>query len=100
LGVFNRSIGPFEADRSDIQFLHALTIVDPTATGRAGATQGAYRSPFPLPDGRVLVSYDGAITDLAAQTPRYDLAVVDLRTGTRTALAGFNGGGKSWAGAR
>ncbi len=96
LATFNRSIGPFEADRTDIQFLHALTIVDPAATGRAGATQGAYRSPFPLPDGRILVSYDGAISDLSTQTPRYDLVVVDPRNGTRTPLAGFNGGGKSW----
>ncbi len=96
LATFNRSIGPFEADRSDIQFLHALTILDPAATGRAGATQGAYRSPFPLPDGRVLASYDGTITDLSAQTPRYDLVVVDPATGMRTGVAAFNGGGKSW----
>jgi WD40-like Beta Propeller Repeat len=96
LATFNRSIGPFESDRGDVQFLKALTVLDPAATGRAGATQGAYRSPFPLPDGRVLASYDGAITDLAAQTPRYDLVVVDPRNGTRAALAGFGGGGKSW----
>jgi hypothetical protein len=96
LATFNRSIGPFEADRSDVQFLKALTILDPAATGRAGATQGAYRSPFPLPDGRVLASYDGAITDLSAQTPRYDLVVVDTRNGMRTPLASFAGGGKSW----
>jgi len=96
LATFNRSIGPFESDRNDVQFLHAMTILDPAATGRAGATQGAYRSPFPLPDGRVLASYDGAITDLSAQTPRYDLVVVDPKNGTRVGVAGFNGGGKSW----
>ena len=96
LATFNRSIGPFESDRTDVQFLHALTILDPAATGRAGATQGAYRSPFPLPDGRVLASYDGAITDLSAQTPRYDLVVLDPATGTHTPLSGFAGGGKSW----
>ncbi|HWE27091.1 MAG TPA: hypothetical protein VHB97_03770, partial [Polyangia bacterium] len=96
LATFNRSIGPFEADRSDVQFLKALTILDPAATGRAGATKGAYRSPFPLPDGRVLCSYDAAITDLSSQTPRYDLVVVDPRNSTRVPLAGFGGGGKSW----
>jgi hypothetical protein len=96
IATFNRSIGPFEADRGDIQFLHALDIIDPAATGRAGATQGAYRAPFPLPDGRYLVSYDGAITDTAAQTPRYDLVVIDPRNGARAALTGFAGGGKSW----
>ena len=96
LATFNRSIGPFEADRSDVQFLHALTILDPAATGRAGATQGAYRSPFPLPDGRYLASYDGAITDLAQQTPVWSLVVVDPRAGTHQPLASFGGGGKSW----
>jgi hypothetical protein len=44
----------------------------------------------------VLCSYDGAITDLSAQTPRYDLVVVDTRNGMRTPLASFSGGGKSW----
>jgi hypothetical protein len=96
LATFNRSIGPFESDRTDVQFLKALVILDPAATGRAGATQGAYRSPFPLPDGRVLASYDGAITDLSAQTPRYDLVVVDPKDGTHVGVAGFTGGGKSW----
>jgi len=95
LVTFNRSLGPFEADRTDIQFLHALTILDPAATGRAGATQGAYRSPFSLPDGRYLASYDGAITDLGQQTPRYDLVVVNPKDGSRTPVAGFGGGAKS-----
>jgi len=93
LATFNRSIGPFEADRNDITFLHALTILDGAATGRAGATQGAYRSPFPLPDGRILASYAPDVTDLAAATSvRYDLVVVDSITGARTPLAGFTGG--------
>ena len=96
LATFNRSIGPFEADRSDLQFLKSLVILDPAATGRAGATQGAYRSPFPLPDGRVLASYDGTITDLSTTTPRYDLVVIDPQNGVRTPLASFAGGGKSW----
>ena len=95
VATFNRSIGPFQADRGDVQFLKAVTILDPAATGRAGATQGAYRSPFPLPDGRYLVSYDPAITDLSTQTPRYDLAVLDPKDGAHEVLTGFNGGGKS-----
>ncbi|HEY1584810.1 MAG TPA: hypothetical protein VGH63_03925, partial [Polyangia bacterium] len=88
IATFNRSIGPFEADRSDVQFLKALTILDPAATGRAGATQGAFRSPFPLPDGRVLASYDGTVTDLSTQTPRYDLVVLDAKNGTHTPVSG------------
>src|SRR5260370_41439691 len=66
IATFNRSIGPFESDRHDIDFLRSVQVIDPAATGRAGATQGAYRSPFPLPDGRILASYDGAVTDLSA----------------------------------
>src|SRR6478609_3611246 len=82
LATFNRSIGPFEADRNDVTFLHALTFLDGGATGRAGATQGAYRAPFPLPDGKYLVSYDPAVTNLAtAASLRYDLVVVDPVTG-------------------
>jgi hypothetical protein len=95
LATFNRSIGPFEADRTDINFLPSVTILDPAATGRAGATQGAYRSPFSLPDGRYLVSYDPAITDLSAQTPRYDLAVFDPRMQRHTNVANFFGGAVS-----
>lgn len=95
IGTFNRSIGPFEADRNDLEFLKAVTILDPAATGRAGATQGAYRSPFPLPDGRYLVSYDASVTDLSTQTPRYDLAVLDPKDGSHQVLTGFNGGGMS-----
>jgi hypothetical protein len=95
LALFNRSIGPFEADRSDIGFLQSVTFLDPAATGRAGATAGAYRSPFSLPDGRYLVSYDPAITDLSAQTPRYDLMVFDPKTRTRSPVANFFGGGLS-----
>lgn len=96
LGVFNRSIGPFAADRGDITFLRALTIVDPAATGRAGATRGAYRSPFGLPDGRILVSYAPDVTDLAtAAQVRYDLVVIDPVTGARTPVANFAGGAGS-----
>ncbi len=95
LATFNRSIGPFEADRNDIDFLKSVGFLDPAATGRAGATQGAYRSPFSLPDGRYLVSYDPTITDLSAQTPRYDLMVFDPKSGMRTAVSGFSGGASS-----
>jgi hypothetical protein len=95
IGTFNRSVGPFEADRGDIGFLKSVAIIDPAATGRAGQTQGAYRSPFPLPDGRILASYDGAITNLAMQTPSYDLVVLDPKDGSRAPLSAFAGGGKS-----
>jgi hypothetical protein len=96
LATFNRSIGPFEADRGDVQFLKAVTVIDPAATGRAGATKGAYRSPFPLPDGRILASYAPDAADLSAAAPvRYDLVIVDPKSGARTPLPGFSGGASS-----
>jgi hypothetical protein len=95
LATFNRSVGPMQFDRNDINFLRSMTVFDPDATGRAGATRGAYRSPFSLPDGSYLVSYDPAITDLGAQTPRYDLVVFNPRTLTRTNVGGFAGTGAS-----
>jgi hypothetical protein len=77
LATFNRSVGPFEADRPEASFLKSMQILDPAATGRAG-TVGAYRSPFSLPDGRVLVSYAANVTDPATDVPKYDLVAFDL----------------------
>jgi hypothetical protein len=95
LATFNRSIGPFEADRNDPTFLHSVEIIDPAATGRiSGGTQGAYRSPFSLPDGRVLVSYAN-VTDLGSQTPKWDLVVIDLNNAARVPVANLSGGGSS-----
>jgi len=92
LASFNRSVGPFELDRGDINFLRSVTFFDPAATGRA-ATQGAYRNPVALTDGRILVSYAPDVTDLAGATSvRYDLVVLDPRNSTRAAVAGFTGG--------
>jgi hypothetical protein len=92
LATFNRSIGPFELGRNDVTFLQSVEIVDPAATGVAG-TQGIYRSPFSLPNGEILASYAGNVTDPTAQTPQYDLVAVDPRTGTRRTL--LSGGGQS-----
>ncbi len=97
LATFNRSIGPFEADRTEITFLRSVNILDAAATGRAGPTQGAYRAPFPLPDGRILASYAPDVTDLAAAASvRYDLVVVDSVSGARTPVAGLGGGAQSF----
>jgi hypothetical protein len=87
LATFNRSIGPFQADRTEVTFLRAVRIIDPAATGKAG-TAGVYRSPFSLPNGEILASYDGAVTDPAAQTPRFALVAVNEQTGARRMLAG------------
>src|SRR4029078_13534152 len=45
LATFNRSIGPFQADRTEVTFLRSVKIIDPAATGKAGIA-GGYRSPI------------------------------------------------------
>jgi hypothetical protein len=79
LGVFNRSIGPFEQGRSDTGYIPALRIVDGgNATGRAGST-AAYRGPVSLPDGQIMVSYAGN-----AASGDFDIVAISPRDGTRT----------------
>ncbi|HEX4419991.1 MAG TPA: hypothetical protein VH165_18885 [Kofleriaceae bacterium] len=57
LGVFNRSIGPFEQGRTDTGFVSALRLLDgANANGRMGGA-AAYRAPVSLPDGQIMVSY-------------------------------------------
>lgn len=93
LATFNRSVGPMELDRDDPGFLQSMHIIDTAATGRVGeATNGAYRSPFPLPGGRILVSYAAFSGDLGTATALdYDLVAIDPHTGARTALLGGAG---------
>ncbi len=85
LGTFNRSIGPFEAGRSDAAFVPSLSVLS-GPSGRSGDNSGAYRSPFPLPDGLILASY-AATADVGQTAPvDYDLVIVDPHNGSRTPL--------------
>ena len=88
LALFNRSVGTFEADRDDPGFLRSVVIPDPAATGRVGRdTDGAYRSPFPLLDGRILASYASFSGDLGgASSLEFQLVAVDPRSGDREVL--------------
>jgi len=88
LAQFNRSVGAFEAGRDDPGFLPSVTLPDPAATGRVGrATDGAYRSPSPLLDGRILASYAAFEGDLSrADQLAFELVAVDPRTGGRETL--------------
>ena len=89
LATFNRSIGPFEADRAaDVTFVKSMVIVDPTAaaTGAMNA-KGAYRSPFSLPNGEILASYDANVTNPTADLPKYALVAIDPASGVRRPLA-------------
>jgi WD40-like Beta Propeller Repeat len=92
LAVFNRSIGPFEAGRSDDGYLPSMRIIDPAATGRAGATRGAYRAPFALPDGTIMVSYAAFTGDLRNPgSLNWDIVAVNPRDGSQKPLIGGAG---------
>jgi hypothetical protein len=102
LAVVNRSIGvdqlspdaeDYLADVSLIGrpqnngfFQESLTILDPAATGKLGGTQGAYRDPAPLPDGRILVSYAPNVTALESFSGKFEIVVMDAVTGMRSPL--------------
>ncbi len=93
LAIFNRSVGTFEAGRNDPGYLAAVTIPDPAATGRVGSdTDGAYRSPHSLLDGRIMASYAAYGGDLAqASALDWDLVAVDPRTGDREVILAGDG---------
>jgi hypothetical protein len=93
LAIFNRSIGPFELGRNDDGFLASVTFPDPAATGRVGMpTNGAYRNPSGMTDGRIMVSYAAFTGDLGTATSfDWDVVAIDPRTGARTTLIGGAG---------
>ena len=95
LAIFNRSVGTFESGRRDPGFLQSVVIPDRAATGRVGeATEGAYRSPFSLPDGRIMASYAAFSGDLGgAGSLAFDLVAVNPRNGDRDVV--LAGGGES-----
>lgn len=95
LVAFNRSIGPFEIDREgEPGYVAAVDFLDPAArdAGR-GPANGAYRAPFPSPDGRVLVSYAAGNLDLRDPNAAvdYDLVLLDPVTGERELVVGGAG---------
>lgn len=65
LGVFNRSVGPFESGRTDPGYLPSVKVLD--------ATQ-RYRTPVSLPDGSIMVSR-------ATSGTNFDIVMVNPRTG-------------------
>jgi hypothetical protein len=90
LAIFNRSVGPFEIDRTQPGFLQSVVIIgSPTATGYASATNDrnvaaavdGYRAPFAMPDGQIMVSYASSVQTLA-----WDLVVVNPTTNVQTSL--------------
>ncbi len=67
-------------------FQHSLRLLDPAATGKLAGTQGAYRSPSPLPTQNLLASYAANVVSLAEFQGNFDIVEVDTNTGARTPL--------------
>ncbi len=76
IAVVNRSIGPDQDDRDpgDRAYIHSLTT---PAAGAFGGGSGVFRSPAPLPSGRLIASCDLTASDLSAASPHYGLCELD-----------------------
>ncbi len=100
LVVVNRSVGIDQLSENEADYpqnpnainlinedfyQHSVRIVDRAATGK-GETAGAYRSPSPLPDGRILVSYAPGVTNVESFSGGFGIYVVNPDTGARTEL--------------
>lgn len=74
--VVNRSIGPDQVDRNprDKAYIHSLTTPVP---GAFGGDTGVFRSPSPLPSGRLLAACDLNGGDLARGPHHYGLCEID-----------------------
>ena len=79
--VVNRSLGPDQDDRpsSDRYYLSSQRFM-------TGAMGGVYRSPYPLPTGRMLAACDEDATDPTAGGFDYDLCEIDPDTRRRRVL--------------
>lgn len=82
--IVNRSIGPDQDDRPAGDRLYI-------ASQRFPVGSGAYRSPHPLPSGRLLVSCDRDASDLTAGGFDFDLCELDPDTGRVRDLGGAAG---------
>lgn len=78
--IVNRSIGPDQDDRdaADRSFVHALSEPVP---GAGGGETGVYRSPSPLPSGRLLVACDLTASELSSGMRHYGLCELDAAVG-------------------
>jgi hypothetical protein len=101
LAIVNRSIGIDQPSTNPADYLvdpdaitaqnpdffqHSLEIIDRAATGKLSGTEGAYRNPSPLPDGRLLVSYAPTTTALDAFSGKFEIVVMNPQTEARTTL--------------
>src|SRR5690606_7503781 len=84
IAIVNRSIGPDQDDRDpgDRFYIHSQRF--PVGTG-------VWRSPYPLPSGRLLVSCDRGASDPTAGGFDFDLCEIDPDTGAIRTLGGAAG---------
>lgn len=95
LVMVNRSIGPDQDDRAmENDYIHSMYLTAPGAlggimnVGQTPLTNGVYRSPSPLINGRIIASCgDGDFSS----TPQYTLCQIDLFSGDRVDLGGEPG---------
>jgi hypothetical protein len=83
LGVFNRSIGPFEQGRADTGYIPALRVLADDLNhpmGHAGAVAG-FRAPVTMPSGEIMVSYASNVA-----MGNFDIVAVSPRTGAMRTL--------------
>ncbi|MEM9190251.1 MAG: hypothetical protein AAGF12_13790 [Myxococcota bacterium] len=91
IAIVNRSIGPDQDDRDPNDRFYLSSLDFPTP-GAFGGTMGVFRSPSPLPNGRILASCDPGATSMNAGSYAYSLCELDPRSGTaRTVLGGGPG---------
>jgi hypothetical protein len=90
IAIVNRSIGPDQDDRdpADRQFIHSIRYVSPSAF--SGGT-GAFRSPYPLPNGHLLVSCAPGATSLTAGPFAFELCDLDPDSGDVVPIGGGAG---------
>lgn len=102
LAIINRSLGIDQRSANPEDYLldpnaidwpnpdfyqHSIRLPDGTATGALDATRGAYLSPSPLPNGRVLLSYAAGARNLHSIAGSFALAVLDPVSGERRELS-------------
>lgn len=88
--IVNRSIGPDQDDRSPTDRYYIASQRFPLPGAFRGGT-GAFRSPSPLPSGRILVSCDRAATSLTSGNYDFDLCELDPDSGALRSLGGAPG---------
>lgn len=83
--VVNRSIGPDQDDRdpADKAYIHSLTTPVP---GAFGGGSGVFRSPSPLPTGRLLAACDPTSGDVTTGPHHYGLCELDAVSGQARVL--------------